>query len=436
MRRALLVFALNEGAYLPLLRALACGDNCDLHLAPASLVAPARAEGIAALDACAGLDAAATARIEAERSRLIGRLAHLEATLARSFVLEGRSLWRRLREPFVRTLLDAAREVATVTVLVEALARDGALAGVVLGFDTIPAGRAAVAAARRLGVPTIHVPHAVLGRPRVRIPWQGSQLYANVVCAPGEFSRAGYLAAGARPEAIALTGSPRWDQYAALDEPARLAHRAAVSCALRLDPSAPILVYGPSWLERSTANSCRHLTASLDIYQGVLAAVRAHAARGVQLVVKLHPGELGRPGLDPASLLEGYAGVARRAGVERIAITAGYKEELLAAADLVLTVNSNLALEALLCGRPVVNAPLLAEEADVLFAPQDGVDGGVLALRHAGETAAAVSQVLADAGLRARLAARAGETVHRYVHAPDGHASERVASLVRGLAGC
>jgi len=125
----------------------------------------------------------------------------------------------------------------------------------------------------------------------------------------------------------------------------------------------------------------------------------------------------------------GYVGVARGAGVTRIAVTAGHGPELVAAADVVVSVNSNLGLEALLCGRPVVNVPLLAEEADALFTP----DLGVLALRTPAETAAAVSAVLADPVLRARLATAGAEAVHRYVHAPDGCASERVAAVVAGV---
>src|SRR5262249_29877088 len=210
-----------------------------------------------------------------------------------------------------------------------------------------------------------------------------------VVCAPGPFSRDAYVAGGARPDAVPLTGSPRWDAYAAIDAPARRAHRTHAAQALGLDPGRPILVYGPSWVERSTASSSRHLLGLLVIYQGVLAAVSEHP--GVQLVVKVHPGEFTRPGLDRAALLAGYAGVARRAGVERVVVTPGWKTELLAAADLVVTVNSNLGLEALLCGRPVVNVPLMAEDAGILFSPGPGL----VALDDPAETAEAVGALLA-----------------------------------------
>jgi hypothetical protein len=107
-------------------------------------------------------------------------------------------------------------------------------------------------------------------------------------------------------------------------------------------------------------------------------------------------------------------------------VTAGYRADLLRAADLVVAVNSNLGLEALLCGRALVNVPLIPAEADALFP----ADAGVLALGAPAETETAVARVLADAALRARLEAAAPALVRRYVHVPDGRASERVAGVV------
>jgi hypothetical protein len=94
--------------------------------------------------------------------------------------------------------------------------------------------------------------------------------------------------------------------------------------------------------------------------------------------------------------------------------------------------HSNLCLEAMLCGRAVVNVPLIPEEAALLFTP--GARHGVRALGHPGEAADAVADLLADAGARMRLAAAALRSVRRYVHAPDGCAAERVADVVARVA--
>ncbi len=427
MSRALFVFGPSEPAYLPFLWALGA-QGFRLHLLPATLVEAVRAAGLEAEDALAVLDASPQAR--AAGARLAVVLDALEPGLRECFALRDRSLWERMRVAFRATLVETAEHAAVVTAVLEELAARGDLAGVVLGYDMLPAGRVAAAVARRLGVPSVHVPHAVFPRARVPMPWHGAGLFADLVCAPGEFSRAGYLAAGVDPEAVIVTGCPRWDEYAGCDETRRHAYRVAVAQALRLDPAAPIVLFGPSWIERSTANASRHVPAALAVYQGVLAAAHTHAAAGVQLVVKLHPGEFTRPGVRPETLVEGHVGVARRAGVTRIAVTAGHRVELVAAADVVVTVNSNLGLEALMCGRPLVNVPLIREEADSLFA----ADTGVLALKDPAETEAAVSIVLADAGLRARLAADGRAALRHYVHAPDGHASERVAAVVTAIA--
>src|SRR5262245_19523931 len=188
--KAILVYGLNDPAYLPLLGRLA--ERFELHLLPAALLEPAAAAGIAPRDALASLAPAAYERIEATRTDVVARLAGTGASLAERFVVAGHLLWPRLQQSFVHTLLGAARQAAAVTEVMEALATRRSLAAVVLGFDTLPGGRAAAAAARRLGVPSIHVPHAVLERPRVPLRWQGTQVFADLVCAPGEFSRTGY----------------------------------------------------------------------------------------------------------------------------------------------------------------------------------------------------------------------------------------------------
>jgi hypothetical protein len=399
MRRALLVLGLGDPAYRPLLGALAAHGFVPF-LAPAAAVDEARAAGVPAENAFDLLDAEAMERVAAARGAFAARTAALEPAFWRRFTVGDLSLWERMRERFVATLDDAAGKVAVVAAVLDALAGRGELAGAVLGWDMVPPGRAAVAVARRLGVPTVHVPHAVFPRPRVEMAFQGTRSYADVVCAPGEFSRARYLAAGAPPGGVVVTGAPRWDGYAAVDDAARARLRAAAAARLGLDPGAPIVLFGPSWIERSTANAAQHVAGALAIYRGVLAAMCAHPE--AQLVVKLHPGELSRPGLGTEALLAGWHGVAARAGARRVVVTGGFREELVASADVAVAVNSNLGLEALLCGRPLLNVPLIPEEADTLFTPGEE---GVAALGRPDETAAALDALLADPGRRARLAA-------------------------------
>jgi len=430
VRRAVLVFALSDPANLPLLRAIARAGDWDLYLVPPTLIEPARAAGVVAHDAFALLDEAAAARIRAQAEGMVRRVEACEPLLARRFSSGTRTFWPRMRGPFLRALAGVAVRTRTMSAILERIAERAGLAAVVLGFDTIAAGRAAAATARRLGVPTVHVPHGVLARPRVPMRWQGAQVFADAVCAPGPYSHAGYVAQGVRPDAVRLTGSPRWDLYAALDAAARARCREAVAAALGLDPAAPLVVYGATWVERGTAHSCAHQQAALAAYRQVLEGVRRLARRRVQLVVKLHPGEWSRPSADGPSLLAGYHGVARRAGVERVVVTAGYKTELIAAADALVVLNSNLGIEGLLCGRPVVNVPLLPVEHDCLFADEPAV----VALRRLEEVGAALAAVLDDAALRARLAAAAPAAVRRYAHEPDGRASERVAAVVAELA--
>lgn len=220
MRGTLLVYGPTDPAYLPLLRALGA-HGFRLHILPNALVEPARAAGIDADDALAVLDAAARARVREARAALAARLRGLDVQLQAIFTAGPLALWDGMREAASAALVEAGEQVAVMAAVVDALAARGQLDGIVLGYDTLPAGRAAVETGRRLGVPTVLVPHAVLPRPRVAMPWQGARLFADVVCAPGAFSRAGYLAHGAAPDAVVPTGCPRWDESAGLDEAGR-----------------------------------------------------------------------------------------------------------------------------------------------------------------------------------------------------------------------
>lgn len=430
MSRALFVFALSDPALLPLLGALGRSDDLALYLVPGNLVADLRATGVRAHHAFDLLDAAAATRIEEQGRRFSEALAARSATLARHFGGPDDPLWRRLHEPLAARLHNVHVTAEAAREMLERLAASHGLAAALLGFDTVPVARAVVATARRLGVPTIHLPHGILGRPRLALPWQGARMFADLVCAQGEFSRAGYLKGGADPARVRVTGCPRWDEYAGLTPAHRHAMREAIAAPLRLDPRRPIVVFGPSWVERQTANAARFRSLGLFVYRQVLAAVRRHADAGVQLVVKLHPGELTRPGMEPNALVDGYLAVARRAGLAQVTVTSEYKRELLAVADAVVVVNSNLGIEALLCERPVINVPLDPADADALFTAGEGI----VALTSPEGTAEALDRVLADEALRQRLAAHALGAVRPLVDRPDGRASERVAAVVLAAA--
>src|SRR5262245_49168251 len=292
LSRALFVFALSDPALLPLLTALGRSGEYELYLVPGQLVDPLRKAGVRAHHAFDLLDSTMATRIEERGQRFAEELAACEPAVAGHFGGVAAPLWQRLRAPLTARLRNVHVTAEAAREMLERLAARHGLAAALLGFDTVPVARAAVATSRRIGIPTVHLPHGILGRPRLPTPWQGSRMFADLVCAQGEFSRAGYLAGGADPARIRLTGCPRWDEYAGLTPAARQAMRAAVAGPLCLDPARPIVVFGPSWVERQTANAARFRRLGLGVYQQVLHAVRAHASTGAQLVVKVHPGEV------------------------------------------------------------------------------------------------------------------------------------------------
>lgn len=294
------------------------------------------------------------------------------------------------------------------------------LRGIVMGFDNVGGARVLAQAA----VPTILVPHAVI--PRVRNPrrWHGGRAFARHVCAPGPFSGALYRELG--DAEIHATGRPCWDHYATLD---RTAAADTARQALGLDPRRPLVVYAGSWLERNSAHATRHVSTLFGIYHDICRAVQT---AGAQLVVKLHPGEVVRCRGDREGLVAGYTTAARMAGLDHVTVTDGFKEGLLSAAALVVVMNSNLGLEALLCERPVLNVPLIPEDAACLY-PVENAQSAVWGCAAPGDVSAALLALLGDPARRQRMSEASGTTVREYVYEPDGNAALRVARVVADL---
>lgn len=275
-------------------------------------------------------------------------------------------------------------------------------------------GRAALAAAARAGVPSVAIQHGIVypGYYSYRHDAdEGECPRPDRTAVFGEAARRLLVEMGHYdPQSLVVTGSPRFD---ALLEASRQWDRAALRrrFAVRDDESMVVVASRHQGI-RETHES---------IGSAFPAFVRAVDAVGaVRCLVKPHPAE---PDTAYRRDLEA-AGAART----RVLPADTDLNELLFACDLLVTVESLSAVEALVLGRPVLvlNAP-----TNLSAMVEEGAALGVAA----GEDPAdALRAALFDAGTRDRLAAARARYVDDVASGVDGQATRRIVDLVHAAA--
>lgn len=185
--------------------------------------------------------------------------------------------------------------------------------------------RAVLVVAVELGVPTVRIEDVLALRPRIH-PAFVPDVVADIVCVGSRIAAANVVAQGVPADHVRLTGNPAFDRLAHLDP--------AAGRALRRD------------LGIADDGSLMLFTAEEDEHPAIseLAAAVETAVPRARLAVRRHPNFR-------------HAGPAAYLGSPRTRATLLDREPLdavLSAADVVLTVSSTTAIEAILLGRPVV----------------------------------------------------------------------------------
>lgn len=218
------------------------------------------------------------------------------------------------------------------------------IAGCVTHEDVSADTRALVAWCNRMGLPTIHVPHApchlLPGVPDIH-----RQTRARYIAASGPAVARFYAEAGHDPKRIGTTGNPAWDGLYG-DVPGRDEARRV----LAIDPphtqgarhAGPVLCYMTTWGQTTSLRSDfeREFAAGW-------AAVLAEAQKiGAYVCVLVHWHD-NRPGVE-----ERYEAALKDAGVPGL-VTKHHKLYVLRAADcLVAQGPSNMLIEAAILGTP------------------------------------------------------------------------------------
>jgi hypothetical protein len=272
-------------------------------------------------------------------------------------------------------------------------------------------GRAALAACRAAGVPTLGIQHGIL------YPGYYSYMHGpddagcprpDRTAVFGEAARRFLVEAGRYPpESLVVTGSPKFDELLATT---RRSDRTVLRAELGFAEGDRVLLvasrfHGIRETHQSIGSAFERLVRAADSLE------RTH------LVVKPHPAESDRP------YVEAIASLGVRHA--RVLPPGADLPRLLFACDALVTVESLSAVEALVLDRPLVilNMPTNLRAM---------VDAGVaLGVSEGEDPRPALEAVLSDPVVRARLAEARARYLDDVARGVDGRATARILDLLR-----
>jgi hypothetical protein len=276
-------------------------------------------------------------------------------------------------------------------------------------------GRAAVAACRAAGVPSVAIQHGILYPKYYSYRHAGDEADCPLpdrTALFGESARRFLVEQGRYPPgSLVVTGSPKFDE---LLRAAGQWDREALRRRLGAAADEALLAVA------SRFRGIRETHQSLG--SAFPALVRAvEATPGVRCVVKPHPAE--RP--------DEYERVVRELGARRVTLLAPASDlmELLHASDALLTVESLSAVEALVLGRPVLVLNMPTNLRELVEC------GAALGVPEGEDPAPALRAVLLDPEARRRLAEARERYLSLVAARVDGGATARIHALIRETAG-
>ncbi len=367
------------------------------------------------------LDSTDQATIASEVQRRTGGLAEQLATPA------WKRSWSGARIP-AATLAECLTAEATdrlpglvplLTALERAAARY-AISLVVVNDDVTPTSRVVVQWARHRQLPTLHLSHSLLLCEPYTVH---AQTHADVTAVFGERGVEAYKDVGVDPGRLRVTGNPAWDDYAQLGR-YRSELRATMAALHGLVPGTPIVVFGTTWSANLTALGDEALYGKT--LRAFLLACRELRDQGIALqpVVKDRPSRES----SPQRVQQLAAELALPPDWVRFSMADATSWVL--TADILVSVQSNLSVEAMLAGVPAIN---LFTELGMALGPCFAADAGVREV-EARELAPALRELLVDDERRAQQLAAQARAVAHHNAGVDGQATSRVAALMSELA--
>ncbi|NOZ28643.1 MAG: glycosyltransferase [Chloroflexi bacterium] len=431
MSGEILFFDVHNPEYLPLIRSVADrGVSLIMSTSPLSRQLLEARVSVRVWESFIPADA--QARLHREISRIANGLPRAleDPAVQQAFSSPLGQFLPRTGERFFQRLVSLlASEIMTLEIL-ENVFQQSDLRLIVLGYDNNHAQRAIVRYAAQHGVPTLQLAHAMYGKLiHFRYAANMYTLYADYVAVFGERARRDMIALGTDPERILVTGAPHWDHLYAPE--ARIGAEEARQ-RLGLDPHRPVVLLCMGYADGSSAFFPAIMKRLLAAQQATIQAVR-HLGEDVQLVVRPHPGELGRGTLSPGEregLLQAYGDWVGRHGVRLALLSRDQKIEAIRAADVVIAMGSSSIIpEVMILQRPVVMLPWFDRD-DHTFTERDGV----VIVNEDQQLTQVLSELLGDPDRRKAMVERQNAALPDLNYRNDGKATERTAEAIMKLA--
>ena len=290
----------------------------------------------------------------------------------------------------------------------------------ILSEDLLALGKTTAYWSRLRKIPSIHLLHGVaLARPYT----VHERLICDTLAVYGERSVESYLDTSISPEKIRITGNPAWDDYPELIT-RRVEEKALLQATYGLNPEAPIIVFAPTWAHNLSAISDEHIFGrSLTAFIETIRELREQGLE-INAVIKDRPHnyEFGK---------QRFGEICAELGVDRDSFhyLQDAPEPWVVAADVLIGIDSNILVEALLCGTPAIN---LMTDWGLRLGPSFDGDSGVVEV-PADELGKTLLKLIADPLWRADKIERMRAAAPRYNIGVDGKASLRVAELMSEL---
>lgn len=332
--------------------------------------------------------------------------------------------WTRLAPQMMQLFQRDLPEQMVIVEVMRQLAADHALSLVITPEDVTRDARTAVLAARALGVPSLHVLHGVNSGTIAA----HASVVADRFAVYSEHTREHYVSNGVSPDRIVVTGNPAWDVFARPLDPAS---RERFCERIGFDLDRPILVYAMTGNPVLSVAGITRAEFHNRTTEAVVRAIAPLAARHPdwQFALRPHPSE--------PSASELFVALARDLGMNSLRIDQGTAIDCVAACDVFACTHSNMGIEAILAGKPVVNVALDNELGDVfsegvgpLFTEVDAV----LWARDADSIAPTLERALLDDTAREELRRSRPASIERFNGNLDGKATDRVCDLALAMA--
>lgn len=290
----------------------------------------------------------------------------------------------------------------------------------VVSEDALLLGKTVVNWARQQGIPSLQLAHSIALCDPYTVH---AHLNTDLLAVYGERGLEGYLDLGIAPERLRVTGSPAWDNYAQLR-----GQREQVVSFLRakhgLHEGLPIVVFGTTW----AANLSAFCNESIygDSLLAFIAACETLRQAGLQFnaVIKDRPSNMHFGEQRCAALLAELG-----ANDEHYFYSTEDTQLWAVGADLLVAVDSNYSVEAMLAGTPTIN---LLNTAGMLLGPSFEAESGIVEA-EAHELAAAMQRLLSDAPFRTRQLENMRLRAPYYNLGVDGKAAQRFCDLMLEL---